>query len=120
MLSLEWTFFCVMQSRLFAQKILEFKLMASNKKRDPPLESIRKRCRNSRSCLYIYRIAFTTTIDAIRRVKARKEEQLSTSEDSTEESKEPGENPNNFTNGKRVEYEKAGEKKSKLLRFTIR
>jgi RNA polymerase sigma-70 factor (ECF subfamily) len=38
---------------------------------------------------YIYRIAFTTTIDAIRRVKARKEEQLTASEDSTEESTEP-------------------------------
>jgi RNA polymerase sigma factor (sigma-70 family) len=38
---------------------------------------------------YIYRIAFTTTIDAIRRVKSRKEEQLTTSEDSTEDSKEP-------------------------------
>ncbi|MCI0445209.1 RNA polymerase sigma factor [bacterium] len=40
---------------------------------------------------YIYRIAFTTTIDAIRRVKSRKEEQLTTSEDSKEEPKEPGE-----------------------------
>jgi RNA polymerase sigma factor (sigma-70 family) len=39
---------------------------------------------------YIYRIAFTTTIDAIRRVKARKEEQLATCEDPTGES-EPGE-----------------------------
>lgn len=38
---------------------------------------------------YIYRIAFTTTIDAIRRVKSRKEEQLTTTEDSTQESKEP-------------------------------
>src|SRR5262249_27222740 len=37
---------------------------------------------------YIYRIAFTTTIDAIRRVKSRKEEQLTTT-DTTEESKEP-------------------------------
>ncbi len=37
---------------------------------------------------YIYRIAFTTTIDAIRRVKARKEEQLSTSENPIEESNE--------------------------------
>ena len=40
---------------------------------------------------YIYRVAFTTTIDAIRRVKSRKEEQLTTSEDSKEESNEPGE-----------------------------
>lgn len=40
---------------------------------------------------YIYRIAFTTTIDAIRRVKARREEQLTTSEDSKEETSEPGE-----------------------------
>jgi RNA polymerase sigma-70 factor (ECF subfamily) len=39
---------------------------------------------------YIYRIAFTTTIDAIRRVKSRKEEQLTTT-DSSEEAKEPAE-----------------------------